>query len=135
MFQIYSYRSVIGQISILSSLVAGACLITGMFAVQFNFEAFSNPVRVLWNTLQTFFAATCWIALGSLLYKNKKWAGVLSMVTGISCRADGLGNITRLNTLAKRGLNAYLMPGIIWSFVVGVYILKAHNQTTLKVTE
>lgn len=41
------YRFAIGAISILSGLLALACLLVGAVAVEYNFDAFSNPVLTL----------------------------------------------------------------------------------------
>ena len=41
------YRFAVGAISILSGLLALACIITGAMAVQYNFDAFSDPVLTL----------------------------------------------------------------------------------------
>jgi hypothetical protein len=40
-------KRIIALLTILSGLIGLACMIVGLFAVQFDFEAFSNPVKVL----------------------------------------------------------------------------------------
>lgn len=41
------YRFVVGLISILSGFLALACMVTGAMAVEYNFDAFSDPVLTL----------------------------------------------------------------------------------------
>ena len=41
------YRSVVGVISVLSGLLAAWCMVVGADAVEYNFDAFSDPVLVL----------------------------------------------------------------------------------------
>lgn len=42
-----NYRFLIGAISIAAAVLSVACLIVGAFAVDFNFDAFSNPVNAI----------------------------------------------------------------------------------------
>ena len=42
-----SYRFIVGAITILSGIIALWCLYTGADAVDYNFDAFSNPLIAL----------------------------------------------------------------------------------------
>lgn len=42
-----NYRFMIGSITILSGLIALSCLIVGAMAVEFNFDAFADPMKAL----------------------------------------------------------------------------------------
>jgi hypothetical protein len=44
---IYNYGFMVGAITLLSGILALACIIAGAMAVEYNFDAFTNPVLVL----------------------------------------------------------------------------------------
>lgn len=220
----FSYRFTVGAITIASGILALLCMIVGTLAVEFNFDAFSNPVLVLqysknhelakwfmlldlfgyyllllpviffihqqykyrspwmplftfsgaayvlagsigaamlsevwpelmqdylnatienqemialqfqvstiavtkglWNILEVLFAATWWIGIGSLLVRDKKIVGILSVATGAATLLDAIANIAGLHLLAEIGLNIYLLLGIVWPIAIGITIIK-----------
>lgn len=228
----FSYRFTVGAITIASGILALLCMIVGTLAVEFNFDAFSNPVLVLqysknhelakwfmlldlfgyyllllpvilfihqqykyrspwmplftfsgaayvlvgsigaamlsevwpglmqdylnatienqemialqfqvstiavtkglWNILEVLFAAAWWIGIGSLLVRDKKIVGILSVATGAATLLDAIANIAGLHLLAEIGLNIYLLLGIVWAIVIGITIIKqsAFRKTT-----
>jgi hypothetical protein len=220
----FNYRFTIGAVTIASGILALLCMIVGALAVEFNFDAFSNPVLALqysknhqlakwfllldlfgyyllllpviffihqqykyrspwiplftfcgaayvltgsigaamlaevwpglmqdylsataqnqetialqfkvstiavtnglWNILEVLFAATWWIGIGSLLYRDKKITGILSIAVGAATLIDAVANMAELHLLAEIGLNIYLLLGIIWPLVIGVTIIR-----------
>ncbi len=220
----FSYRFTVGAITVVSGIIALLCMITGTLAVEFNFDAFSNPVlalqysknyqhakwfmlldlfgyyllllpvlffihqqykyrspwmplftfcgaayvlvgsigaatlaevwsvlmkdylaatiqsrevislqfqtttiavtKGLWNILEVLFAAIWWAGTGSLLFRDKKITGVLSIGIGAATLLDAIANMAGLHLLAEIGLNSYLLLGIIWPLVIGITIIK-----------
>lgn len=94
-----------------------------MIMLQFNTSSIL-VTKGLWNILEVLFAGVWWIGIGKLLYTDKKWLGILSVVTGLSTLIDGIANMLELHILAEIGLNLYLLLAIIWPVGVGVWIIK-----------
>lgn len=94
-----------------------------IIALQFKSSNLA-VIKGLWNILEVLFAATWWIGIGKLLYRDKKAAGILSIATGLSTLVDGVANITGLHNLAELGLNIYLLLGIVWPVAIGIFIVK-----------
>lgn len=219
------YRAVIGSITILSGLLAAACIIVGTLAVENDFDAFSDPTRTLlhahnhvlaywfnildlfgyyllllplvfhlhqlykyrspwvplltfsgaayalvgaigaailaavwpplmqdhlsavaseqhaitiafktvtlavtkglWNILEVLFGAVWWIGMGLLLRSTSQWLGLITIITGIATILDAVGNLFDLQLIAEVGLNGYLLLGIIWPVVIGMWVLRS----------
>jgi hypothetical protein len=92
-------------------------------ALQFQVSTIA-VTKGLWNILEVLFAAAWWIGVGSLLYRDKKITGMLSIATGAATFLDAIANMAGLHLLAELGLNIYLLLGIIWPLVIGVTIIK-----------
>lgn len=78
----------------------------------------------LWNILEVLFAATWWIGFGTLLMRDHKTIGVLSVIAGAACLADSIGTMAGYKILAETGVNIYLVLGIIWPIVLGIHLMR-----------
>lgn len=78
----------------------------------------------LWNILEVLFAATWWIGFGTLLIRDHKTIGVLSVIAGLACLADSIGTIIGSKVLAETGVNIYLVMGIIWPIALGIHVMR-----------
>lgn len=85
----------------------------------------------LWNILEVIFASIWWIGIATLIKRENKWLGALSLATGLATLADAAGNIIGLKSLAEAGLNLYLVLGILWPIILGIYIIRTtyHART------
>ncbi|UKJ05800.1 hypothetical protein [Solitalea lacus] len=89
------------------------------------FKAITTMVTVgMWNILEVLFAALWWMGLGKLIYSENKSLGVLTFIAGISTLSDALGNMFNLTILSEIGVNLYLILGIIWPIIIGIFLLK-----------
>lgn len=78
----------------------------------------------MWNILEEIVAGVWWVGVGLALRGSSRPLGSLTVVLGISCLLDSLGNMTGVNVLADIGLNLYLVLAIIWPVWVGILIYK-----------
>lgn len=223
MKKIFNYKKIVGIITITTGVVAAACILVGAIAVDYNFDAFSDPTLLLqyahnskaaywfllldmagyyllllpvifylhkqykyqspwvplltfsglgyvlvgaigaailaatwpqlmqysltpgadqqtvslvfntltlivtkglWNILEVFFAALWWIGFGILFRRDHKTIGLLSIIAGIACLLDSVGTIAGWNMMAEIGVNIYLLMGIIWPVVLGIYTIR-----------
>lgn len=94
--------------------------------IQSGFE-FANTLVYdgMWNLLEVVFAGMWWLAIGTLLLKQKtKAASVVSVITGLFALLDALAGILSIAPLHELALNGYLYGAVIWAFVIGVVIYK-----------
>lgn len=96
------------------------------------FTTITHMVTIgLWNILEVLFAATWWIGFGTLLYKDNKFIGVLSIIAGVACLLDSAGTMMGAKLLAETGVNVYLVLGIVWPLVLGIQLIrKSSTQST-----
>jgi hypothetical protein len=47
MKNIYNYRQILGAVTITAGILAAACILMGAYAVEYNFDAFSEPALLL----------------------------------------------------------------------------------------
>jgi hypothetical protein len=57
-----NYDFMVGAITLLSGILALACIIAGAMAVEYDFDAFTNPVLVL-DYAQNYHLASCFYTL------------------------------------------------------------------------
>lgn len=89
------------------------------------FEIITNVVtKGLWNILEVLFAATWWIGFGLLLRRDHKFIGLLSIIAGIACLLDSIGNMFGSKVISETGVNIYLVSGIYWPVVVGIQLIR-----------
>lgn len=82
----------------------------------------------MWNILEMFLSGVWWAGIGLALRQEFKSLGNVSIVLGVSCILDSIGNMTGLKMLAEIGLNIYLVLAIVWAFWVGTLIYKGKMQ-------
>jgi hypothetical protein len=72
-------QKAVGIITLLSGLLAAGCLVTGMVGVNYNFDAFSNPLLILttpginieaarWSMILDMFGITCYYCPSFIYY-------------------------------------------------------------------
>ncbi len=89
----------------------------------------------IWNILEMFFAAVWFIGVGACLVRENKTIGVVAIVTGISTLLDGIGNLFDLKVVSEIGLNIYLLLGIVWPLLMGIWLMKKSKTQPAKATE
>ncbi|SDD93677.1 hypothetical protein SAMN04487894_11691 [Niabella drilacis] len=95
------------------------------YVIELIFNSMTTAVaKGLWNMLEVLFAAVWWMGFGVLLRRDNKIIGMISIITGAACLSDAVGTITDWNVLAETGVNIYLVLGIVWPVVLGIYILR-----------
>ena len=80
-------------------------------------------VKAMWNYLEVLMGGVWWIAVGFFM-KGHKSLKVATMVLGIACLLDSIGEIVQAPLLAEIGLHVYLILAIIWPAWIGFSIGK-----------
>jgi hypothetical protein len=78
----------------------------------------------LWNILEVLLAGVGWLGLGWLLRRERPILGVVTMVLGVACLLDALGNIFGWKTVAEVGLYVYLLLAVAWPLALGINLLR-----------
>lgn len=78
----------------------------------------------LWNILEVLFAGVWWIGIGLLLRSASAFAGYGAIVAGVACVLDAKGNMIGWPLLSEIGLNIYLLMGIVWPIIIGVWLMR-----------
>lgn len=78
----------------------------------------------LWNILEVLFASVWWIGLGLILWKEHKAIGIVTVLAGLSSFLDASGNMLEVKWLSDIGLNVYLLLGIVWPLLIGLFLLR-----------
>jgi hypothetical protein len=78
----------------------------------------------LWNILEVLLAGVGWLGMGWLIRRDRPVIGVVTMVLGVSCLLDAIGNIFGWKTLAEAGLYVYLLLSVAWALALGVALLR-----------
>jgi len=79
----------------------------------------------MWNILEVFLCGVWWIGMGLVLRSKFPSPGNVSILLGLACLLDSLGNMTGLKILAETGLNLYLILAIAWAAWMGVLIYQS----------
>jgi len=89
---------------------------------QANFLLANDFVaKGLWNSLEVFLCGTWWIGLGAFTVESSPLK-VTTLILGLACIADGIGEVAGLPLLAEIGLNIYLLLAIVWPIWIGVKV-------------
>jgi hypothetical protein len=78
----------------------------------------------LWNILEELLAGVGWLVFGWLEHARRPRLGKLTMVLGLACLVDGLGNSFQLKAVADAGLYAYLLLAPTWAAYLGIQTLR-----------
>lgn len=73
----------------------------------------------------SFLCGVWWIGMGLVLRSKFPSPGNVSILLGLACLLDSLGNMTGLKILAETGLNLYLILAIAWAAWMGVLIYQS----------
>lgn len=84
-------------------------------------------VKGMWNTLEVFPGGVWWIGIGLFAIVPRPLK-IVSLLCGIGCLLDGLGEVFRLDTVAEIGLNIYLALAIAWAIWMGVVVCFARRK-------
>ncbi|MBX2947462.1 MAG: hypothetical protein KF725_16660 [Cyclobacteriaceae bacterium] len=80
-------------------------------------------VKGFWNYLEVLLGGVWWIGVGHFAIRNRALK-VTTLVLGIACLIDGIGELFQISLLAEIGLNVYLLLGIVWPVWMGLTIMK-----------
>lgn len=80
-------------------------------------------VKGLWNYLEVLLGGIWWIGVGYFAVRNRLLK-IATLVLGIACLLDGIGELFQISMLAEIGLNVYLLLGVVWLVWMGIAILK-----------
>jgi hypothetical protein len=111
----------------------------GQETISLLFNTITNVVtKGLWNILEVLFAATWWIGVGILLFREYKVIGLLSIIAGTACLIDAISTMASWKVVSEVGLNIYILLGIVWPVVVGIHLLRkpvaqtrVHDSSTI----
>jgi hypothetical protein len=78
----------------------------------------------LWNVLEELLAGVGWLGMGLLLRRERRFAGVVTIVLGGACLLDCAGNVLGRGWLANPGLYAYLLLAPLWALGMSIGILR-----------
>lgn len=84
-------------------------------------------VKGFWNYLEVLLGGVWWIGVGHFAIRNRGLK-VTTLVLGIACLIDGVGELFEVSLLAELGLNVYLLLGIVWPVWMGLTIMKNKIQ-------
>jgi hypothetical protein len=94
-------------------------------AIETVYRAMTDAVYGgLWNLLEEIVAGVGWLGFGWLERSRRPWLGHVTIVLGLACLIDGLGNAVGAKAVADAGLYAYLVLAPIWAAWVGVNLLR-----------
>jgi hypothetical protein len=82
----------------------------------------------VWNIFEELVAGVGWLGLGWLLHPRRPRLGKLTILLGLACLVDGVGNIFGLHALADPGLYVYLLLGPAWAVWLGIDLLRAEPE-------
>ncbi|HSB93458.1 MAG TPA: hypothetical protein VLC28_10085 [Flavitalea sp.] len=77
----------------------------------------------MWNYLEVLLGGIWWIGVGVFTIRGRILKTV-TIILGIACLLDGIGEALQVSIVAEIGLNIYLLLGIIWSVWVGVLLIR-----------
>lgn len=87
-----------------------------LFSIEF-------VVKGLWNYLEVLLGGVWWLGVGYFVIQHRGLK-IMTFVLGISCLADGFGELIQSPLIAEIGLNIYLILAIVWPVWAGITILK-----------
>ncbi|MBL7844929.1 MAG: hypothetical protein JNK44_13765 [Cyclobacteriaceae bacterium] len=80
-------------------------------------------VKGFWNYLEVLLGGVWWMGVGYFAIRNRPLK-IATLVLGMACLMDGIGELFQISMLAEIGLNVYLLLGVVWPAWLGVNILK-----------
>jgi hypothetical protein len=80
-------------------------------------------VKGMWNTLEVWLAGVWWLGVGVHVIKSRALK-VTTIILGVGCVMDGLGEAIGSPAIAELGLNIYLLLAIIWAVWMGIWIMR-----------
>ncbi|MGH7455721.1 MAG: hypothetical protein ACRENG_30475, partial [bacterium] len=82
----------------------------------------------MWNILEVILAGVWWLGIGLLLRGEQRTLGMATIVLGLSCLLDGVGNILGMTSLASIGLYIYLLLAPIWALWLGIVLARGAGE-------
>jgi hypothetical protein len=77
----------------------------------------------MWNYLEVLLGGIWWIGVGVFAIRERILK-IVTIVLGVSCLLDGIGEAFQLTIVAEIGLNIYLLLGIVWPIWVGLLLIR-----------
>ncbi|HEY3429321.1 MAG TPA: hypothetical protein VGK39_01510 [Cyclobacteriaceae bacterium] len=77
----------------------------------------------MWNTLEVFLCGVWWIGIAMFAIESRALK-ITTILLGVFCVIDGIGEVFSLPVVAEIGLNGYLVLAIVWPIWIGVNMLK-----------
>lgn len=100
--------------------------------VQSAFEQVTGIVyEGMWNQLEMGLSGLWWLGVGLALRPAFKALGNTTVVLGVSCLIDCVGNWMDIKPVAEIGLNIYLLLAIVWPVWLGIMIYRNCEQFLL----
>jgi hypothetical protein len=80
-------------------------------------------VKGMWNTLEVWLAGIWWLGIGFAITKSNALK-ITTIILGLGCIIDGMGEAIGIPSLAEIGLNIYLLLAIVWAMWIGFAMLR-----------
>jgi hypothetical protein len=125
--KLLNYQRTVGIITVISGLVALACMIAGLIGVNYNFDAFSNPLLIL-TTAGVNVHAARW----SMIFDM--FGYYLLLLPVIYLLHDWMKNQSAWSRLITFNGLAYVLTGAIGAAILAVvwpYIITAYPDATV----
>jgi hypothetical protein len=110
------WPSLIEKHSVASSAMQEIYKADFLFATHFVYKG-------IWNYLEVLLCGTWWLGVGFFIVSSRALK-ITSVVLGMSCIVDGIGELLQLPLMAEIGLNVYLVLAIVWPVWIGIAMLR-----------
>ncbi len=93
--------------------------------IETVFAAFQNTVYTgLWNMLEELLGGVGWLGIGLILVKERRAAGVVTILLGLSALVDAAGTMANQEAIASLGLYLYALLAPVWALWLGIDLLR-----------
>jgi hypothetical protein len=88
------------------------------------FTSFLNAVYLgLWNPLEALLAGIWWVGVGSLLRRERRGLGMVSILLGVGALLDAFGNFVGLEPIFLLGASWLVLFFFVWAAWCGIELL------------
>ena len=88
------------------------------------FTSFLNAVYLgLWNPLEALLAGIWWVGVGSLLRRERRGLGIVSILLGVGALLDAFGNLVGLEPIFLLGVSWLVLFFFVWIAWCGIELL------------
>jgi hypothetical protein len=99
--------------------------------LQIVFTSFLNAVYLgLWNPLEALLAGIWWVGVGSLLRRERRGLGIVSILLGVGALLDAFGNFMGVEPIFLLGVSWLVLFFFVWVAWCGIELLwrPRHNH-------